>query len=114
MNIRPDQMTQMADAMQHSSVKRMIAHLRATFPEATRSKTEAEMRSFVQSGISRAAPYDVKAEADVQRFLEYMMMYGPEFDTHHDWARKILTTQGVSGKKKMDWIDDYDQFVLNR
>ena len=112
--VRQEQIDRMGESMQRGFEIRMIAHLRATFPQPTRQQTDDQMTAFVRLGSNRSRPYGITAEGDVQRYLEYMVMYGPEFDTSCAWASEILNTEGISGTKKMDWIDDYDQFVLNR
>ena len=93
---------------------RQIAHLRARFPQQTAGAADAQIRQFVREGRARAEKRGVDAEDDIERFLEFRVIHGLEYDERCDWANRIFTIDGVSGTKKMDWIDDHDQFVLNR
>ena len=113
LTIRREQLRVLGEVMQRRFEERMLAHLRAEFPAVTRGQTDDDLLALVRRGVASAEPYGVRTEVDVQRYLEYMMIYGPDFDTNprSAWAGDILRTEGIGGAKKMDWIDDYDLFV---
>jgi hypothetical protein len=96
--------------------KRTLSHLRSTFPDLTAGRVDEEILRFVRLGVDRSASYGIVIERDVERFIEYMVLYGPRFDAdpRYAWAAKLLSAQALSGTAKMDRIDNYDQFVLGR
>ena len=50
----------------------------------------------------KAAQYGVVRPGDVGRYLEYMMIYGQDFDSDsaRAWASEILRRQGLRGKQR--------------
>ena len=116
LTVTPKQMQAFAAMMRSGFEKRMVAHLRSTFPKLTSARPDEDILRFVRFGVERSAAYGIAIERDVERYLEYMVLYGPRFDTdpRYAWASKVLNTAETSGTAKMDRIDDYDQFVLGR
>ncbi|MDD5298328.1 MAG: hypothetical protein PHU46_15605 [Rhodocyclaceae bacterium] len=110
------QMDVLGKSMQDRFERRMVAHLRHSFPERTKTHGDEVLQNFVQAGLARCRPYGVVNELDAQRFLDYMVIYGPEFDQKPDtaWAGLILDDPNLTGTQKMDQIDDYDMFAMNR
>jgi hypothetical protein len=107
-------MQTMAAMMDGQFEQRMTDHLRATFPDETRGHTDGELAARIRDGIASAGRHGVLGESDVQRYLEYTLIYGADFDRTVPWAARILATEGVSGSKKMEWIDAHDQFGVDR
>jgi hypothetical protein len=116
LTITPEQMQAFAPVMRSGFEKRMVAHLRATFPRLTAGRPDDNILRFVRFGLERSAAYNVIIERDVERYLEYMVLYGPQFDTdpRYAWAAEVLSVPEARGTAKMDRIDQYDQFVLGR
>jgi hypothetical protein len=96
--------------------RRMVTHLRASFPKLTQGRGDEDILRFVRFGVYRAAAYDIVVERDVEHYLEYMVLYGPRFDEdpRYAWAATVLNTPGMPGDAKIERIDAYDQFVLGR
>ena len=92
--------------MRELFVRRSMARLRRTFPSETAALSEAQLRSLVLSMIERAARHSVVIENDVQRFIDFSLIYGPEFDTdaRRLWIRQILQDAKLDGTAKMDRI----------
>jgi hypothetical protein len=86
----------------------MIAHLKNTFPEKVGILDDEKIRQLVQSGMKRAESYDVIYENDIQPYLEYMVIYGPEFDSDPAtaWAGDILRIENLHGSIKMQRIGE--------
>lgn len=99
------------EAMQRGFELRMLTYLRANFPSASENSDEEILR-IIRQGIDDASRYDIVTEADVQRYIKYMFIYGPDFDANPETARmgEILRTD-VGGSKKMDRIDEYQLSV---
>lgn len=115
LTVRRKQIAVLAAVMKDRFERRMLAHLRATFSDLTAGRLDDNILAFVRFGMKRSAVHDVAIERDVERYLEYMVLYGPRFDTdaRYAWAAKILEGD-ASGTAKMDRIDEYDQFMLGR
>jgi hypothetical protein len=116
LRIRPKQIAALGGVMRTRFEERMVAHLRTLFPQLTQRRAHAEILSFVRIGVARAAVYGVVVERDVQRYIEYMIMYGPRFDEDARYRplAEVLNRADLSGTSKMNRIDDYDQFVHRR
>ena len=91
----------------------MVAHLSSTFPTQTKSMNVEAVRDLIREGMARAGRYGLESEHDIRRYLEYMMMYGADFDMAPEspWAT-ILGDEALSASQKLDRLDDFDTFVL--
>ena len=100
--------------MRQAFENRMVDRLRANFPDHGLTSDEPSLRSMIRQGIERAATYDVVYENDVARYLDYMLILSPDFDTNPEtsWAGRILRRQGLTGAQRMRRIDDV--FVFSR
>jgi hypothetical protein len=89
--------------------QRLAQHLRDRFP-GCRDLDADGLRALVQHGLGRAAAHGVQSDYDVRRFLEFVAMYGPSFDTDPriPWAGETLRRSDLSGTEKMDRLDSYD------
>jgi hypothetical protein len=112
LKIRETQMKTLREYTLRQFENRMVAHLRTTFQKQTHDLSEAELRVRIRTGVHHAAHYNITIEDDVRRYLEYVTMYGPDFDANPQtaWAGEILRTQNLNGGEKMDRIDEYDLF----
>lgn len=114
LHIRKEQMEAFKSDILRKFEDGMAVHLRSQFPEQTKQMKEPELRELVHKGILRAREYEVMFEPDVCRFLECIMVYGIDFDTAPKtaWAGKILRDKKMTGREKMDRIDNYEISVL--
>jgi hypothetical protein len=116
LTVTSEQMQAFSEAMRRGFETRMVAHLRATFAKLTAGRPDHNILAFVRFGVERSAAYGITIERDVERYLEYMVLYGPRFDAdpRFAWAADVLNASDASGTTKMDRIDEYDQFALER
>lgn len=100
-------MQMFGEAMQRGFELRMLTYVRANFASVSETSDEEILR-IIRLGIDNASRYDIVTEADVQRYIKYMFIYGAELDSNPTIARmgEILQTDLV-GSKKMDRIDEY-------
>jgi hypothetical protein len=112
--IRHVQMKVFEEAALRNYEDRMALHLRSNFSEQTKNATEQELREMIKTGISKAESYQVTDEMDVEGFLEFVVRYGPDFETDPQvfWAVQILQDESLTGTEKMNQMDDYELFVL--
>ena len=92
MVIREKQQRVFNEKFSTSFEDRMVVHLRAVFPHECGAQTDVQLRETVHRGIDRAAQYGVDTERDVCKFIDLMMIHGPEFD-QLPWAAKFLNDQ---------------------
>ena len=116
LKIRRSQMRLFGQAMERGFELRMLAYVRATFSSATEKPNDEQILSIIKKGIANASRYGIVGESDVQRYLKYMFIYGPDFDSNPNTAcaGEILRADGVIGSKKMDRIDQYQRSYTNR
>lgn len=114
LTIRDEQMKALGQAMQDQFELRTLEHLHRRFPKQTENRTGEQLLTMIGRGISKASGYGIVSQIDVTRYIEYMVLYGPDFDSQLTWASEILQGPEVPTKQKMDRIDDYDTFVMNR
>jgi hypothetical protein len=112
LTIRREQFRAVGEAMQRRFELQSVARLRAAFPGQTREASDEQLLDLIRTGIGRAAGYGITTEADVTRYLEYVILYGRDFDSKLVWAAKILRTEGIGGGRKMDLIDEYNLFMM--
>jgi hypothetical protein len=113
LTIRKEQVKVLEGGMARQFELKMMEHLRNKFPSETDKKEDDELVAQIRQGVKSSGKYEISAESEVARYIEYMMMYGLSFDTDPkcDWAGKILNTDGISGAEKLDRIDRRDQFL---
>jgi hypothetical protein len=112
LKIRKAQVEALSQAMLRQFEDRMVTHLRAACPEQTQDVSEPELRATIRLGVESAAKYEVTDEVDVRRYLECLVLYGPDFDANPrtPWAGQILNDKELTGTEKMNRIDDYVLF----
>jgi hypothetical protein len=114
LKIRKEQMNTFKDHILHNFEDKMFMHLKSQFPDQTQQIEESQLREMIHDGIFRAQKYGVTLEPDICRYLECMVLHGVDFDTNPktSWAGDILRDKGMSGREKMNRIDDYEMFTL--
>jgi hypothetical protein len=110
--VRREQMRVFEQALLTRYVNRMAERLRARFPSDTAKLEPADLETMIRDGIVAAARHGVKDEADVARYLEFVVSYGPRFDVDEKtaWAGAILRRTDLSGTGKMNALDDHELF----
>jgi len=116
LNLREDQMEALGRAGEETFVTRMADHLRRDFPAELQRHgiAPAQVEDLVRRGMADARGYGVEYEADLQLYLECLLLLGPAFDRDPQlpWARAILTRGDLDGAGKMDQIDEALLFAL--
>lgn len=114
LTIRKEQMEAFSAAMSRRFEQRMLEHIRDIFADRTKPVSDEKIRIFIQDSITRAERYTIEYEDDIRRFIEYLVIYGTQFDTKPEtrWAGEILQRTDLSGTAKMDMIDDYEMEIV--
>jgi len=73
----------------------MVTHLRESFTKQTELLGETKLREAIRHGIKRAAVYGISIERDVCKYVDLMMVWGPDFDQDQKlpWAGQTLRTR---------------------
>ena len=108
--IRNEQRSAFRESAIDRYAARVAAELRRQFSAKLTGTTDDQLEQLVRDAIVRGKPHGVVSEADVKRYAEYMVEYGPDFDAL-PWARPILA-DAKTGSEKMDDLDNYTTFEL--
>src|SRR5262245_44870316 len=108
LKIRKTQMDSLSETMLRQFEDRMVTHLRSACPEQTRDTPESQLRGTIRQGIDSAAQYEITSEVDIRRYLECVVVYGPDFAASPKtaWAGPILNNKELSGTEKMNRVDE--------
>lgn len=73
----------------------VVVHVKKYFPGECEKLGAEKVQEFVQFGTQKAATYGIVAERDVCKYIDFMMVYGREFDVDPKlpWASSILKKQ---------------------
>ncbi len=73
-----------------------LAHLQRFFPRQCARAGEPQLRKWVRHGVRRASIYGITAKKDVCKYIDVMMVLGPDFDADpkFPWAPGILAGSG--------------------
>jgi hypothetical protein len=99
--IRNRQMAVFAQVEIRKFVDRMVVHLHKFFPKQCEAMGEPQLWETIGYGIKRAAAYGIMAERDVNKYIDLMVVFGPDFDTdkRFPWAGETLRTQKDPARK---------------
>jgi hypothetical protein len=102
LRLSDDQMAAFRAAGRARFLEEAARHLRDRFPQA-RDRPEAELAALLETAIARGRRYGVTSAYDVRRFAECLLLHGADFPEgpDHGWARGLLETEGLSGRRKM-------------
>lgn len=113
LRIRREQMRAFEKYMRARFETEMLTHLRSLFPTRLADTPDDQLRQTIHDRIERAASYDIAIEDDVRRFLEAVVVLGPDLDTN-PWAAEILRDETLDSAQKMDRLEDHEAYKLAR
>ncbi len=73
----------------------MVVHLNEFFPGHCKVLGEEKMRKAIQYGIERSRTYGIISERDVCKYIDFMFVFEPNFDTELSWANEILIDETI-------------------
>jgi hypothetical protein len=114
--IRNEQVEAFSRRLEDRFVDRTAAHLRVAFPKEVEKQglDDEGLKALGRRGLADANRHGVVNEADVARYIECMLLLGPDFDAdpRYRWAGQALARADLDGEAKMDVIDDHLIFDL--
>jgi hypothetical protein len=101
--IRKEQLRVLDRDRRDRFVAQMLQHLQEFFPSQCASLGEKQLREWVNHGIDRAASYHIASQRDVCKYIDFMIMFGRNFDQDSQlpWASKILSVYHTRPDEKM-------------
>lgn len=93
------------DAFEKQEVKKFedptYLHLNELYPDQCQHLGETKLRRTIQYGIKRAAAYGIQREDDVRKYVEVMVLLGPDFDKDpkFPWASSVLNDEKLKDPK---------------
>jgi hypothetical protein len=106
--IRKQQMQVFRRYALEQSVGIFAARLRKSFPE--RAAAIAELNAFIESGMAKAQKLGFQQRDNIGRFLEYLLVYGPDFPDVPGWAKAVFALKGIHETVRMDLLDSQEIF----
>jgi hypothetical protein len=114
--IRNEQVAVFTRLFESRFAGKMARHLRETYPREVEKQglTDDGLQQLALRGLTDARTYGIVNEGDVERYIECMLLLGPQFvtDERFPWAGPILRSPGLDGEAKMDRIDEHLVFEL--
>lgn len=112
LKIRREQLDRLRGAMLQQFEDRMEIQLRRQFPKHPMLAFRETIRDFIRHGMDKAARYGITDEADVERFLTWMIPYGPDFERHPDlsWLLRLLSNKELTAMEKMNELENAELF----
>lgn len=97
MVIRSAQVNTLSENASQTFEDRMVAHLNRCFPDQCKAMQEPEVRETIRYGVKQAAQYGIKAQRDVCKFIDLMVVFGRDFDRDPGvpWASSILSDRAL-------------------
>ena len=108
--IRHEQMEAFSEALERDFVVRATRDLRSRFAQAAAGITGEQFSVLVQQAVARARSIGIKKRDDLERFLEFEILYGPNFENSHPALNQILRQANLEGSDKMDMIENWELF----
>ena len=111
LTIRDAQMAALRAAMLQQFAQENARRVRPRFPEAAGAKSENAVAEWVLRITQRARAHGVTRRRDIELFIDFEFVYGPEFERHHSAAGRILARTEIGGTRKMALIEDWELFA---
>ena len=105
MVIRKLQMDLMAEANRRAFQRRALRHCQDCFPWASALLGDTGVRSYVETGLQKAAAFGFDSEPDPLKYLNLVFTFGPDFD-QLPWAAEILADHSFAAPVRIAILTD--------
>lgn len=108
MVIKNIQLEKMGLLMKAQFLQQANRYLKERFPSKIREITGQELKDKIVKGVEKAKAYNITDRMDVIHFLEFIVVYGDDFDIYPPAAiiKRYLKTHNFSGTEKMKKIQN--------
>ncbi len=83
---------------------KMVGYLRSYHSNRLEHENDQEIRLLIRDGVKKAKEYGVATEWDACRFIQLLVIYGPQCDENNENIGSILEDESISGTSKMNAI----------
>ena len=83
---------------------KMVAYLKDCHSNALADENDQKIRLLIRDGAKKAKKYGVETEWDVCRFIQLIVIYGPEYEEKNEDIRNILEDEMLSGTSKINTL----------
>jgi hypothetical protein len=100
-------MDALRDVSDAALVPEMLAHVRASFPEATVNQDEQSLTASVTAAIKKARVYSLFSNQDTCKFINLTMVFGSDWENSQDrrWIHDALTdSSGGTPSERLDCV----------
>lgn len=112
--IRKEQLEAFRRSLADDLLRRVATDLRRACPLETASLTGDALRTLIEAGRERAREFEIVAEADLRRYLEFTLRTGFEDQPETAWAVEILRRRDLEPHEKLNALDEYQLFAGRR
>jgi hypothetical protein len=100
------QMQTMASHCCNHFERRLLQHLRKSFPDETQEKSDKMLFERTRHAVRKAGKYGIEMESDVVRFVDLTFLLGADFDSSPEtpWASEILNDKTLTGSQKAELL----------
>ena len=103
LTIRKEQVEKLGEYITETFVLNTIKQLREKYTRETNNKDDNNLLDFIHHGIEKAEKHNIIERRDIVIYLEYMLIYGEDFDTDkgNKWAIKVFRIKNLTGEEKI-------------
>jgi hypothetical protein len=116
LRIRTEQLDALRAPALDDFIEEMMLHVHEYFPKESMALGLSAVRERIEDGIKRAEAHGVTSPRGVCKYINMMMTFGPDFDTHPDtapWVKPILDDPEVpDGTARMDILSEKALSIL--
>lgn len=104
--IRNRQMKALSNALELKYVQRVAKLFAERYPNKF-ARGADEAAAFIQSNMPKALKFDITSELHVAKFLNFLILYGEDFESRAEcaWAVDILKSSEGTGEDRVEWLD---------
>lgn len=111
MKIRKEQMQAFPKAIETNLECRLYAHVCRALAERCRQMGESAVRRLIRDGLERTARYGIVSEYDRCRYVDLMVLVGPDFDAEPGPA-EVLGDTSLRPAGKIDRLFEWAEARL--
>jgi hypothetical protein len=114
--IRKEQLEAFRRSLADDLLRRVASDLRRACPLETASLTGDALQTLIEAGRERAREFEIVAEEDLRRYLEFTLRHGTGFEVQPEtaWAVEILRRRDLEPHERLNALDEYQLFAGRR
>jgi hypothetical protein len=108
LTIRKEQMELLKRHMASQFANRLVRQWRSSYPEATKSRSDAALLDDMKNAIQDAESHGITGQAEIERYAGFVMEYGASFGSSPTsrWAGAVLERSDLAGSEKLAAVEE--------